>query len=195
MRKLSDAECGRLFRALLQYSAGEQLINLQGREEAVFDFMTDQIDRDNEKYEAKCARNRENGKKRTVSNASERCRTLANGSQDKDKDKGKDKDKEGCNPLTPFEGASAELAGMFQQWLTYKSERREGYKPTGLKSLQTQIRRAAAEYGDHAVAQLIAECMAANWKGIIFDRLKDTGRKPKPSGNVFYEIAMEEGTP
>lgn len=94
MRKLSDAECGRLFRALLQYSAGEQLINLQGREEAVFDFMTDQIDRDNEKYEAKCARNRENGKKRTVPNASERYRTLANGSQDKDKDKGKDKDKD-----------------------------------------------------------------------------------------------------
>ena len=29
MRKLSDAECGRLFRALLSYSAGEQLINLQ----------------------------------------------------------------------------------------------------------------------------------------------------------------------
>ena len=193
MRKLSDAECGRLFRALLQYSAGEQLIKLQGREEAVFDFMTDQIDRDNEKYEAKCARNRENGKKRTAPNASDRCRTLANGGHNKDK--GKDKDKDECNPLTPFEGASAELSGIFQQWLTYKSERREGYKPTGLKSLQAQIQRAAVEYGDHAVAQLITECMAANWKGIIFDRLKDTSRKPKPSGNVFYEIAMEGGTP
>lgn len=61
MRKLSDAECGRLFRALLSYSAGEQLINLQGREEILFDVFADQIDRDNAKYEAKCRKNRENG--------------------------------------------------------------------------------------------------------------------------------------
>ena len=60
MRKLSDAECGRLFRALLSYSAGEQLINLQGREEILFDVFADQIDRDNAKYEAKCRKNREN---------------------------------------------------------------------------------------------------------------------------------------
>ena len=31
MRKLSDAECGRLFRALLSYSAGEQLIFRAGK--------------------------------------------------------------------------------------------------------------------------------------------------------------------
>ena len=75
MRKLSDAECGRLFRALLSYSAGEQLINLQGREEILFDVFADQIDRDNAKYEAKCRKNRENGAWQTVPNAAERYRT------------------------------------------------------------------------------------------------------------------------
>ena len=54
IRNLSDAECGRLFKALLQYSAGEQLINLQGREGIAFDFICEQIDRDNEKYAERC---------------------------------------------------------------------------------------------------------------------------------------------
>ena len=86
-RKLSDAECGRLFRALLQYSAGADvgLINLQGREEVLFDVYSQQIDRDAAAYEEKCAKNR--------ANASERKRTEANASDgSQDKDKGKDKE-------------------------------------------------------------------------------------------------------
>ena len=90
-RKLSDAECGRLFRALLRYSSGTdvELINLQGREEVLFDVYSQQIDRDTEAYEKKCQTNR--------ANASERNRSQANasdGTQDKDKDKGKDKGKD-----------------------------------------------------------------------------------------------------
>ena len=88
-RKLSDAECGRLFRALLRYSSGEdvELINLQGREEVLFDVYSQQIDRDVAAYEDKCAKNKANasGGKRTHANASD-------GTQDKDKDKGEDKD-------------------------------------------------------------------------------------------------------
>ena len=90
MRKLSDAECGRLFRALLAYSSGEQLDNLQGREELLFDVFAQQIDRDAEKYKEKCAVNRTNGGKRTVANGSERLRTVTNGSvgtQEKEKEK------------------------------------------------------------------------------------------------------------
>ena len=96
-RKLSDAECGRLFRALLRYSAGEdvELINLQGREEVLFDVYSQQIDRDIQAYEASVMRNRENGSKggRPRKNPenpvgfSETQKT-----QDKDKDKDKDKD-------------------------------------------------------------------------------------------------------
>ena len=101
MRKLSDAECGRLFRALLLYSAGEQLINLQGREEILFDVFSDQIDRDNAKYESKCEKNRENGMKangteryQTPPNATGRPRTVANAPQEKEEEKDKDKEEE-----------------------------------------------------------------------------------------------------
>ena len=62
MRNLSDAECGRLFRALLQYSMGEsQSINLQGREIGLFDVYTQDIDDDIAAYERKCKTNRANG--------------------------------------------------------------------------------------------------------------------------------------
>ena len=93
IRNLSDAECGRLFKALLSYSAGDTLINLQGREGIAFDFITEQIDRDNEAYEAKCAKNRANGER---ANGTERPRTVPNAPQGKEE--GKEKDKEEILP-------------------------------------------------------------------------------------------------
>lgn len=88
MRNLSDAECGRLFRALLQYSAGDKSINLQGRESVAFDFIAEQIDRDEEAYKAKCAKLAENGRSRCT-------QMLPNGSkctQEKEKGKGEYKE-------------------------------------------------------------------------------------------------------
>ena len=64
MRKLSDAECGRLFRALLSYSAGDMPNNLQGREELLFDVFSQQIDRDANRYHEKCEKNKANGAKK-----------------------------------------------------------------------------------------------------------------------------------
>lgn len=95
IRNLSDAECGRLFKALLSYSAGDTLINLQGREGIAFDFITEQIDRDNEAYEAKCAKNRANGER---ANGTERPRTVPNAPQGKEEGKEKEKDKEEILP-------------------------------------------------------------------------------------------------
>ena len=85
-------------------------------------------------------------------------------------------------------------------WLAYKQERREAYKPTGLKSLLTQIKKAAAEYGDAAVIEIIRQSMSANYMGIVFDRLKkggsaggtgrNTGESPKPKRNwgITYDV-------
>ena len=102
MRKLSDAECGRLFRALLSYSAGADvgLINLQGREEVLFDVYSQQIDRDIAAYDGRCEQNRENAKKRSQAIGSDRKQSVAIGSetsQDKDKEKDKGKDKKGVD--------------------------------------------------------------------------------------------------
>ena len=108
MQKLSDAERGRLFMALLQHSAGETPINLQGREEIAFEIYADQIDRDRDAYESKCRTNRENGNK---ANGTERHRTVPNAPQEKEKGKGEDKDKdkdkgEGVTPQSPPAGGT-----------------------------------------------------------------------------------------
>lgn len=73
---LNDAERGRLFTAMLEYSISGAAPELRGNERYIFPTMKEQIDRDKVSYEAKCAKNRENGAKggqatanRSVANA------------------------------------------------------------------------------------------------------------------------------
>ena len=106
-------------------------------------------------------------------------------------DKEEDKEKENKNKsvkenshtlllrLLPEYQLSDPLQSKMAEWVKYKVERKEPYKEQGMKSLLRQVENKAFEYGDAAVFDLIDECMAANWKGIIFDRLKTkTAVKP-----------------
>lgn len=62
------------------------------------------------------------------------------------------------------------------EWLEYKKERKETYKEKGLESLLKQIDSQCELHGEDNVANLINECMASNYKGIIFDKLKTKER-------------------
>ena len=64
------------------------------------------------------------------------------------------------------------IGGKIREWLTYKTERKDFYSPTGLRNLLTQVDNKAKDYSAVLIADLIAECMANNWKGIIWDRIK-----------------------
>ena len=112
--------------------------------------------------------------------------------QDKEKEQVQAKEQMLITPHPPLPGASPALQGAFAAWIRYKHEKRQDYKPTGLQSLVTQVQKAAETYGEQAVIDLIGECMANNWQGIIFDRLK-SGQAPRRGGNVFLDIAREEG--
>lgn len=93
--------------------------------------------------------------------------------------------------LSPAYHLSPDLQAKMAEWITYKGERREAYKETGLKNLLRQVENNAATYGDGAVRELIGECMANNWAGIIFDRLKN---KPRKAGreNAIHRANVEE---
>lgn len=177
---LNDAERGRLFTALLEYSATGAAPDLRGNERFIFPTMKEQIDRDVEKYNAKCDRNRENVLRR-YTNVNERIRTSTKSTKEKAKEKEKTKEKANISPpLSPSQGETGfgdRLQEAFESWLRYKQEKRQSYKPEGLQSLITQIRKHADTYGEEAVADLIGECKAANWQGIIFDRLKGKEKK------------------
>ena len=92
LEPLNDAECGRLLKACLQYSMTGEVPELRGNERFLFPSWQSQIDRDREKYEAKCRRNSENVSKRwntTVYGKYERIPNNTKHTKDKDKDKDK----------------------------------------------------------------------------------------------------------
>lgn len=112
---LNDAERGRLFTACLQYSMTGEAQKLSGNERFIFPIMAAQIDRDKEKYDAKCKKQSERAKKRWDATACDgmpryatECRTMPDNAKD-----AKDKDKDYITPLTP----QGELFGRF--WSAY----------------------------------------------------------------------------
>ena len=66
---------------------------------------------------------------------------------------------------------SEQLKQAVMAWTRYKIEKRDGYKETGYRSLLSQIRKNAEQYGDDAVADIISVSMSSNYAGIMFDRL------------------------
>ena len=91
---------------------------------------------------------------------------------------------------------SEELRGKLVEWLQYKTERRENYKETGLKSLLRQVEKNAKQYGDREICDLIDLSMSGGWKGIAFDKLKSQGMRNSSSKktaaddlNDFYNMA------
>lgn len=115
MKQLSDAEVGRLFRAMLRYSETGELDTLYGNERFVADTIVAQIDRDKRQYAKKCATNRENGAKGGLAKAPER---LANAPErnrtppkEKEKKKEKEKEKKKENSISPNGDICAEPRG------------------------------------------------------------------------------------
>lgn len=71
------------------------------------------------------------------------------------------------------------LRGKIEEWLKYKWERKEYYKETGFKSLLAKLEKATNQYGVENIINLIDECMANNYKGIIFEKLEKQSKSNK----------------
>ena len=199
LKLLSHEARGRLLLALFEYAEHGTEPELSGAARMAFSFIRSQIDRDFANYRERCDRNRENGRrggrpKQTEENPAvpDACGenpAQAEKAKTKEKEKTKENTKTSSDPLPPLSDRSQPLLQAANDWLAYKQERGEGYQPTGLKSLATNIRKHAEQYGDEAVAALIGECMAAGWKGIIWDRLgrrgpEKAGAPPNPAGQL-----------
>lgn len=214
MEALNDAECGRLFRACLTYSRTGAEPELRGNERFVWPGIRAQMDRDREKYQAISDRRAETGRKggdakagkskqnkQTQANAgkSSNCYVCQNGeanrsksAKEKEKEKEKEKAKENSVPPIPPLGGGDALQAAAAQWLAYKRERHEDYKPTGLSALFSRLRRAAETYGGQAVADIIEESISNGWKGIIFEHLeKRQTAPPKAERPTWSDLAQE----
>ncbi len=85
MKSLSDAECGRLFRGMLQYASSGEVPSLSGNERIVWAVAVDEIDEQLSISEKRAAAGRIGGSKpkQTEANGSKPKQTEANGSKEK----------------------------------------------------------------------------------------------------------------
>ena len=124
LKALSDAEWGRLFKAMFAHNAKRDLPQLSKSANMAFSFIRAQMDRNEEKYAKKCAVNKENGAKggrpKNEEPPSQKPKKTERFSEkpkkpDKDKDKDKDISSVEDNTLKPPRGAYAEIVGYLNE--------------------------------------------------------------------------------
>ena len=188
----SAAEVGRLVLAAMDYRESGAEPEFSGSERFIWPAIRRDIDESVAAQKAISASRSEAGKqggrpeseKANVSSESKEKQKKQMLSEESKKSYGqrkrtKEKDMDSIlSPLPPT------LRESVEKWVVYKGERREEYKPVGLQSLVTQITKAAGEYGVEAMIDVISRSMAANYKGIVFDWLKEASARPAPLGRA-----------
>lgn len=92
---LTDEQIGQLMRAIIKYEKTREIPQLNGIVKMAFSFIKIQLDRDREKYEARCEKNRENAKKGGRPRKNQKDNLKANGFNENQMDAKKpDDDKE-----------------------------------------------------------------------------------------------------
>lgn len=77
----------------------------------------------------------------------------------------------------------------FEEWLTYKKEKRQAYRPTGERNLRQQVKNKLNTLTQEQVIQAIQLSMASNYQGVIWELVT---KRPKAQENKpvsFAEIA------
>ena len=72
-----------------------------------------------------------------------------------------------------------------RDWIAYKKERRESYKPMGLKALITKMENLEKTVGSNGVVDAINNSMACGYKGIFPAKSKTGDSQPKKGFNNF----------
>lgn len=67
---------------------------------------------------------------------------------------------------------------LLKDWLDYKAERKETYKPRGFKMLV----KILSEYNDEIVKKSIEASIASNWSGLFPEKIKQEPFKVQPVG-------------
>ena len=105
-------------------------------------------------------------------------------------------------PKIPDELATPELVAAVENWMRYKSERRESYTPTGLKMFYARLANEVTRIGQKPIIEKLERAMSQNWRG--WDFKGDDGRAPasangsshaKPARSISMWDAIGEKPP
>lgn len=174
LEPFGDAERGRIWTALLEYSNGLAIDgHSSGNERFILPMLLDQIDRDTQKNEKKSQTLKERQSQSTPSNPAQPTATRSNPPKDKDKNKDKDKD----IPTTAAacaqgEQYNADFADCIQHY-----EQNCGSVPSAVADA---INAALLKFPASLICQAIDEAAANNarrWSYIskILDRCEQQG--------------------
>ncbi len=188
----SAAEVGRLVLAAMDYRESGAEPEFSGSERFIWPAIRRDIDESVAAQKAISASRSEAGKQggrpesekanaSTESNEKQKKQMLSDESKKSYGQRKRTKEKDMDSILSPLPPT---LRESVEKWVAYKGERREEYKPVGLQSLVTQITKAAEEYGEAAMIDVITRSMAANYKGIVFDWLKEASTRPASLGRA-----------
>jgi hypothetical protein len=187
----TDSELAQFIRAQITVSRGEEPPVLEGMAKALFDSHNALLERlaetKRKKSEAgrkggnpllnQCLTNDKPPKKQTKAQLKPNTITITNTITDNN------------TPPTPPTGGTPKktqtdlkpiwekftftpgIRDIMRQWIDYKTERNQRYKPTGFNNLLVQLEKAIGEYGEQSVIDIIRESMANNWQGITWDKL------------------------
>lgn len=194
----SAAEVGRLVLAAMDYRESGAEPEFSGSERFIWPAIRRDIDESVAAQKAISASRSEAGKQggrpesekanaSPESNEKQKKQMLSDESKKSYGQRKRTKEKDMDSILSPL---PPKLRESVEKWVAYKGERREEYKPVGLQSLVTQITKAAEEYGEAAMIDVITRSMAANYKGIVFDWLKEASTRPAALGRAAVDRAM-----
>ena len=196
IKRLTNEEVGSLFRNLMLYHAGryDEMEDFVDAEGIAFDFIANDIDRMEEKYNTTCETNRQNGskggrpKKQTVSEKTEQNPTKPTETEqnptkpykDKEKDKYKEKDKESSAFIADDD--AADIQHEHDRVFTAAED-------AGFKMSNTVRARLIALYADNGLEKMLSgfnECATHGAPTIAYLEavLKGTGKK-KPQMKVL----------
>ena len=72
---------------------------------------------------------------------------------------------------------SDDVRGAMRKWLEYK---KCSYQEMGFKTLLAIVQKKVDAYGAEAVVELVDECIANGWKGLIWEKLLKRSTSPTP---------------
>ena len=162
-KELSDADAGILIKTIFDYHDG-QPVNIEDQKlRAIFALFQAVFCENSAKYSAVCERNAANGRK------GGRPRKAQEAVAD---DPGKAGGKLPARDPLIESRLSEPVRDKLREWLAYKAEKRQSYKPQGFKALLSRVEKAEEAHGAAAVVGLIEDAMSSGYQGIIWEKLE-----------------------
>lgn len=185
LEPLSDAECGRLFMAMLEYAESGAEPEFRGNERFVWPTAKSNIDRDLEAYSRICDRNRNNRNNQSspvVTSGHQSSPLVQEKEKDKDKDKDKEKDKEKENiphksPKGEWEWYTqdTELLSALRGFEAMRNKIKAPMTPRARKLLAGELDKLAGDI--RGKIAILDQSIMNNWKSVY--AIKGKAEEPR----------------